>query len=407
MDKQKIVTGERSCAATLAGGTVESVRFQEEERTSVRVYEGGKIGVAGRIGGGDDAALEQSAREALAYGIPYPSALCGGEVRSADTRTEILSEIDFLPAVKKLAARLKERFPSFIFSNKISMEEGKVRYTDSAGTDLFYAGNAFIVSLTVKEAASANIMDLAYGAVRGYYDEDAIVSDLSKLLDVYGNVLALPEEELPVIIDANIVQYLLGHFMAETYQSGAGLLSGKMGQKIFGDEVDILLDRMPGKEPLARFFDDEGVTLPGDKFYFVKEGRLCGLAAYRRTAAEFSLPLSGCGCAPFDGAPMCGNFSGLEVDAHGKKLSEAVKGRAIYISVVSGGDMTPDGKFATPVMCAYLYEDGKLAGRLPEFGISGNIFDLFGKNMLAIAENDLYGYTKETVLVSRFSIDKK
>ena len=99
------------------------------------------------------------------------------------------------------------------------MEEGKVRYTDSAGTDLFYAGNAFVVSLTVKEAASANIMDLAYGAVRGYYDEDAIVSDLSKLLDVYGNVLALPEEELPVIIDANIVQYLLGHFMAETYQA--------------------------------------------------------------------------------------------------------------------------------------------------------------------------------------------
>src|SRR5699024_11264276 len=60
-----------------------------------------------------------------------------------------------------------------------------------------------------------------------------------------------------------------------------------------------------------------------DALPILKEGRLCGLAAYRRTAAEFSLPLSGCGRAPFDGAPMCGNFSGLEVDAHGKKLSEA------------------------------------------------------------------------------------
>lgn len=407
MDEQKFTAAQRSCAANLAGGAVESVRFSEEKRTTVRVYEGGKIGVAGRIGAGDDAVLEQNAREALAQGIPYPPAMCGGERGAVDLRKDILSEQQFLPAVKRLVGRLQERFPRFIFGNKIYLHDVAYRYQDSAGTDLFFADNGAELALTIKEASSANITDLYYEARRGYYDEDAVIADIGKLLDVYGNVLPMPQEELPVIVDADVVSFLLSHFFAEMYQSGAGLLSGRMGQQIFGGEVDILLDRTPGKAPFVRFFDDEGVTLPEDKFYFVKEGRMCGLATYRRTAAAFGLPLSGCGRAEFDGVPACMYFNGITVDTHGKKLSEAYNGRAIYIALASGGDMTQEGRIALPVQLAYLYEGGKLVGRLPEFGISGSIFDLYGKDLIAIAENDIFGYMQQDVIVSRFTIDKK
>ena len=91
----------------------------------------------------------------------------------------------------------------------------------------------------------------------------------------------------------------------------------------------------------------------------------------------------------------------------GNNLSEVLSGKAIYIAVTSGGDMTPDGKFATPVMLAYLYEDGKLVGSLPEFGISASIFDFLGKDLIAVAKNDLFGYKDEGVIVAKFTIDKK
>ena len=407
MNKQKIVNKSRSYAATLAAGEVSSLRIKEDEKTVIRVYDGGRIGVAGRIGEGDDKALEAQAREALAQNIPYPDGMGSGEKREVNLVKEIIPESAFPAVVKKLAARLKERFPDFIFSDKMLVEEIVSRYEDSGGTALSFAGNAVQIGFMIKAAGSANIMDLDYYASRNYYDEDAVVEDISKLLDVYSNKLSMPEEELPVIIDTGVLQYALSHMVAEMYSSGASLFSGKLGEKLFDGKVNILIDRTPGKNELVPFFDDEGVTLDDDKFYFVKDGTFCGLATYRRSAAMLNLPLSGCGYADFDSVPQSGNFRGIELCATGNNLSEVLSGKAIYIAVTSGGDMTPDGKFATPVMLAYLYEDGKLVGTLPEFGISASIFDFLGKDLIAVAKNDLFGYKDEDVIVAKFTIDKK
>lgn len=97
----------------------------------------------------------------------------------------------------------------------------------------------------------------------------------------------------------------------------------------------------------------------------------------------------------------------MQFDDKGAKLTDVVKGKAIYISVTSGGDMTPDGNVATPVMLAYLYDGGKLVGTLPEFGISGNIYDFLGNDLIAVAKNDMFDYMEEQVLVTYFNIDKK
>ena len=102
MNKHKIVNKSRSYAATLAAGEVTSLRIKEDEKTVVRVYAGGKIGVAGRIGEGDDKALEKQAEEALSQNIPYPDALGSGEKRHEDICKGAIAEDDFLPAPKQL-----------------------------------------------------------------------------------------------------------------------------------------------------------------------------------------------------------------------------------------------------------------------------------------------------------------
>ena len=62
---------------------------------------------------------------------------------------------------------------------------------------------------------------------------------------------------------------------------------------------------------------------------------------------------------------------------------------SVYIVMCSGGDTTPDGNFATPVQVAFLCRDGKFVGRLPEIGVSGNLFDIYGKNFIGQAEDSL------------------
>ena len=87
-------------------------------------------------------------------------------------------------------------------------------------------------------------------------------------------------------------------------------------------------------------------------------------------------------------------------------LKTLVRGKAIYIAVTSGGDMTPSGDVGLPVLAAFVYEDGKLLGRLPEFSLSANIFDLLGKDLIGVAKNDAFAYADETLIVANCKINR-
>ena len=49
--------------------------------------------------------------------------------------------------------------------------------------------------------------------------------------------------------------------------------------------------------------------------------------------------------------------------------------------------MTSTGDIALPVQTAYVYENGRLAGRLPEFTVAVNVFDMLGKDFLGASDN--------------------
>lgn len=403
MEQEKITYKETSYSVSISGGRVDSLRVTEDKKTVIRVYGDGKIGVAGRIGDCDEKELLAEAKAKLAQGIAYPCNLTENGNRAVDKRKEIIPAKDYVKTLKKLVARLNKCYPDFVFSNKINMGDEEVVYENSKNTRYSFKGNEIGGALVIKDKASANIMDLSYGFVKNYYDEDKIVSDIGKLLTVYHNRVEMPEGELPVIISGmEVMQYMAQHLIAELYVSGSSLLSGKLGQKIFNDKVSVLTDR-GSKDRAISFFDAEGTTNPDDKFYFVKDGEFCGVATYKRSAANFNLPLSGGGYAPFDEVPQA-SFTGFKMQDT-DKLKNLVKGKAIYVFITSGGDMTPDGNVGLPVQLAYLYDNGKLVGRLPEFGINGNIFDILGKDFIGVARDDTFDVADDNVLVAKFSVN--
>lgn len=403
MEQEKITYKETSYSVNVSGGKVDSLRIKQDLKTVIRVYEDGKIGVAGRIGEGDDKALLEEAKAKLAQNIAYPCNLTENGRREENKVRKIIPEKDYVKTLKKLVARLNKCYPDFVFSNKINMGEEEIVYENSKNTKYSYKGNEIGGALVIKDKASANIMDLSYGFDTTFYDEDKIVSDIGRLLNVYHNKVAMPEGELPVIINPmEVLQYSAQHMIAELYVSGSSLLSGKLNEKIFNEKVNILTDR-GDKDKAISFFDAEGVVNKDDKFYFIKDGVFTGLATYKRSAANFNLPLSGGGYAPFDEVPQT-SFVGFKM-ARTDSLKNLVKGKAIYVFITSGGDMTPDGTLGLPVQLAYLYDNGKLVGRLPEFGINGNIFDIFGKDFIGVARDDNFDFTDDSVLVAKFNVN--
>ena len=97
---------------------------------------------------------------------------------------------------------------------------------------------------------------------------------------------------------------------------------------------------------------------------------------------------------------------GTKLGTTSDSLKKLIQGKAIYIVEAGGGDMTPDGTLGIPVQLAYLYDNGELVGKLPEFSLNANIFDLLGKDLIGVAKNDVFGFMEDTVLAAKFKINK-
>lgn len=385
MEYEIIRREETGYSVSVAASKVTSFRKNFNQTTTVRVYENGCIGIAGAVGKADVGALRKEAEDNLKKGIAYPCNLSGG-VRRDEAPKEILPVGGIVSAFEGLMQELRERAPGYIFGNKINLSYETVSYENSAGA-MYESHDASIeYALTIKDKKSANIMDMVYGKRAFSYDKDAVVAEVLEMIAAYENPVPMPAEKLPVVTDVGAFAPLLSHFVAEMYGSGASLLSGKLGQKVFGDRVSVLIDRNPPYT--GRFFDAEGIVNPEGKFYLVKDGVFCGAFTTKRSAQLFSLPVSGTAGSQYDGVPGV-TFTGLRFENTAEGYAAA--GDAIYVVYASGGDMTTTGDLGIPVQMAFFMRDGKFVGRLPELMLSGNVFDILGKDfvdVIALADGD-------------------
>ena len=382
MEKEFLTETSRSVTLNVTGGKIDSFREQEETTGTVRVYENGCIGVAGCLGTPDENALTDKAREALALGIPYPSSLGGALEKEILHEEEIIPVPELLPAMQRFLNRLGEACPRFAFSNKISLDYTKSEYRNSKGRRLGCSGRSLSVSLLAQSRGSGNLYDTGFFFKGDRFDEEALLSEFKKQYDAFYLPADLTPGRYPVVLDASdLFGTVLRQFIAETYVSGASLLSGKLGQKAFSERLSLKSDMNPATNAGTRFFDTEGCVASDLRPALIEKGVLTGLLTTKKSAERFELPNLGTAEAAYDGVPGLG-FRRFFVEPTAKTLGALVPGKAVYVVMTSGGDMTPGGRFAAPVQMAYLMENGELVGRLPDLNIGGEFYDMLGKDYL-------------------------
>ena len=401
MREEIIVNKTQQKCFNITASKIDSLRINSNLETSVRVYDNGCIGVAGKVGNCDVEALKKEAREALAQGIAYPDLPNEGKQQSVDTYRQLIPEEELLPTLNKLLARLSAENPDFLFSNKIILEETEKTYSSTDGSAYSYRGNTMEFSIVIKYKGSANIMDEDYSAEIDAYDEDKVAADVKLICENYLKTIpSVEEDKLPVLVDMSVLQYLLSDFHADYYALGMSRYKGKIGEKIFSDKLSILCDRSPARQYNIPFFDGEGVVNEDYSFYLVKNGVMKGIVGSKKTAKNYGMPVSGTGGAEDYASVPIPFFAGVTVLPTAKSLEELVGGRkTIFVSVTSGGDVTPDGTVSLPVMSAYLIENGSIVGRLPELTVTGNFADLFGDDFIGAFKGGLFSTSTTPYLV--------
>ena len=392
MKKEFITMRIKESAARVQNSEVTAVRVKDITRKGVRVYQDGKIGIAGVVGDAPEDVLLQGAMQNLNAGIAYPYPLTQNLKDHRCYNEQPMSSQELLEQAEGVLQILQKDYPDFAFSESISSIEQIVQMRNSEGLDLEYKDAVFALSLILKERATANLFDGALFCLTRNFDPDKFWDFNRSFLEAYRNKVELPEGDvLPVFMwDLSVLQSFLGRALhGERFARGSSLFSGKLGEQLFAEKVTIELNRDPATR-IKPFFDTEGVVIPNDRLALVENGRLTAVLADKKTADTYGLAHTGAATGDYDDPPTIDGAHGgsLSFKTDSEDIAAVLQGRpAVFALLCSGGDFTADGSFATPVQVSFLFDGERLLGKLPEFAVRSNLFRMLGEDYIGTFEN--------------------
>ena len=387
----------REVSLNVSAGRVDSLRRKNITKSGCRVYDNGYIGVAGCLGQ-PTADTWAAAERALARQVPTAPPETGKE-RIREQGEALIPAEEFRAGCEELLSTLRTEFPDFVLSNKLRMMDVEMRLENNAGLKYADRKRSYGMVLLVKRAGSPNMYDSHLLGVSRRFDREGWLAQARQVLTAHRTLLPMPEGERCLILD-NAIGDALQNFSildkalsGREYLAGTSLFRDKLGQRLFDPRVTLAYD-VTGTEWLDRddiFFDKEGTTLPGDRVNLIESGVLKTLETNKKYAAQLGLAPTGGAYGDYDSAPALAVLP-LTVASTGETLAQLTEGRdCIFPLIASGGEWTDAGDYATPVQCAYLFRDGKLAGRLPDFNLAVKLNDLFGKDFVGVSADRFFG----------------
>lgn len=395
------------CETTLnvTQSKIDSVRNKNIKKSGCRIYKDGFIGIQGILGEPTEETWKQAEKN-LELKIPYEYEPEKNKKRSRDIRNTKITQKEFIEKSEKILEKLREEYPMLIFSNKITLNETTEILKNDCELEYVSSNNCVGFGLLFKHVESANIFDSFISYISKDYDVEKILDEAREQLNAFNNKVELPDGEKVVMITSEfkgISSKIIESLNAKSLGTETSMFNSKMSQKIFNDNFTLFVDRS-SETYETMFFDKEGSTLEGDKFNLIENGKLLTGYSDKKNSKRYNFENTAAADSGYDGVPCIG-VPNLSIKSSEKTLKELVGDeKAIFIIMMSGGDSTNEGVFSSPVQMAYLYEKGKMVGRLPEFFISASIYDSFGQ--------DYIGYTKDRpyfgqkVLVTKVNVSK-
>lgn len=374
---------------------VDSIRKKSITKTGCRVYKDGYIGVAGTLGVATEDTWNEAVKN-LENKVPYKAEPSKNHKRFRDLRKSKISAEEFLSKAENLLNKLREEFQQFTFANKIKSIETEIILKNDAGLEYINIDRYFEISLIVKNINSVNVFDTMVSREDRDFDIEAILKDAREQLTNYNRILELPNKrKVPVIATfgqfaSKILQGLNGNEL----NKGSSIFANKIGKEVFSKRFNVYVDR--SEESLSiPFFDAEGSILKEDKFTLIEDGRINYGYTDKIISKKFDVPNTASALADYDDVPSIQGQSieelRLKLKSEDKRLSEILgDDEAIFTVFMEGGDCTNEGDFASPVQMAYLFKEGKIIGRLPEFSVYGNIYEMFGEDYLGQSSDRCY-----------------
>ncbi|MBN2364208.1 hypothetical protein JXL83_08760 [candidate division WOR-3 bacterium] len=406
---EKITEKQDNFTIKIQNTDVSGVKTVKDTKTGMRVYENGKLGIAGAIGIRDDAELKKASVDALKTAVEYPFEPASDREETWDHSGEETTGEELLEKTHSLLVELKTKHPEFAFSNSILNSKNSTEMTNDAGLRLFFSDDIFQSVLFFKQKNSSNILDGYVGFVSRSFQEGEILrlADLVCTNFLKETSIKLPGKYPVVLLTSSLSEFSFfsEHLSGLKVGTKTSSVSSKIGERIFHENFSLYQTNNPAVT-YSRFFDSEGTVNTDYEYPLVENGIFKQPFTDKRTSARFGFKNTGSANFIYDGAPVLSPPS-FRAATTARKLEDIIGDqKAVFAYMQMGGDFSADGFYGSPVQLSYLIEKGKITGRLPLIQIKSNAFEMFGKSFLGVTEEKFSPHSPDQYIVMEMEVSE-
>ncbi|MBN2382807.1 TldD/PmbA family protein [bacterium] len=423
--KQKIENS--TCPSELFFNSYETrtVKFKERQLNEIetkendalvcRLIKDGRIGMSSGSGQVPFDRLYSSSLQNAVYGKEAQFSFVAGpgnpeEWTNIDPALEQISTDELIDRGQNVTDRLTHDLPDYSSNVGLSIGDEKSRIINNAGLDRSYRQNSAGLSYSLDKTSEGDmIMFASYFHHLPTNDEleEAIEHDV-ELVKLCENVVSLAPGKYPVLFHPVSMTFLWEPLYTalngnNIYQQMSPL-KDRIGELIFSEQLTIW-DDPSWLEGMNRcHFDDEGVMV--NKNVLVERGVLRSHLHNLDTAAKLGLQSTGHGFRKnwltnqreLEVSPRIMPTNRLITPGH-TPVAELMRGidtgLLLWFTFDCWIGNLINGDFSGTIDLGFKVQKGKPVGRIKNMRISGNIYTLFGQQLVSLSDtrlNSLTGY---------------
>ena len=374
---------------------LKQMRTNQSTSVALRVIKDGRIGFATAAGTADGKQLVKDAVETSAFGskarFRFPGDTRYPKVSIYDPAVENVSIKDMVALGETMVAALTDHTPGILCEASVTRGIINVRLMNSRGGKTEYKKSFFALDIEGNLITGTDMLFVGEqeSSCHPVTDPQKVTDLVLKQLDMAKEKAKSPTKTMPVVFTPNgvasaLVMPLTTAINGKIVYEGASPLGDKVGKQVFDKAFSLRDDPSVAYRPASRPCDDEGV--PSQKTPLINKGVVRGFLYDLQTAALAGKKSTGNGNRGRGTLPVPAP-SGLVITPGKTTLDEMIADikEGLVIEILMGAEQGNilGGDFSGNVPLGFKIEKGKIAGRVKDTMVSGNVYKLL-KDIAAI-----------------------
>ena len=337
-----------------------------------------------------------AATEGQEANFDFSAKVGGPGVKTWDGATAALEAADLVAMGSEWLAKVSAAEPEAVVNGLVQKALVRTHILTSNGQDAVREDTGLAVEVEALRTRQNDVANLwkVYHGVRRDVDLDAKIDRLCRDFRLSREITTVRPGKMPVILSPEQADMFLTRLAegvsGRNVRAKVSPLVEKVGQLIVDASVNVVEDPTLDLEPGSGSFDDEGV--PTARTPILKNGVLQGFMYDLATAADLGVRPTGHGRRHTPFSPPNVGPANMVLEPGHQSLDELMADieEGLYVEEVIGGTGNLlDGAFSHPIAMAFKIEGGRLAGRVKDVSIAGNIYELM-RDHLGGLENRAY-----------------